>query len=76
MDLRFSTLGSSDFFEFKNVASRSFLVGKMSHQLGKKSKKYSRKHPFSESFREVLQGSFEKRYGFLDKIFKSIFWKF
>jgi len=37
----------------------------MSHELGKKSKKYSRKHPFSDSFEEVLQGSFEKRHGFL-----------
>ena len=66
MDLRFSTLGSSGFSSVKNVASRSFLVGKISHELGEKPKqKYSRKHPFSDSFREVLQSSFEKRYGFL-----------
>jgi len=30
-----------------------------------KIKKYSRNHFFSDSFQEVLQGSFEKRYGFL-----------
>ena len=39
--------------------------GKNESQTGGKIKKYSRKHPFSDSFREVLQGSFEKRYGFL-----------
>jgi len=46
----------------QNLASRSFLVGKMSHELGEKLKKYSRKHPFSDRFWRV---SFEKRYGFL-----------
>ena len=42
-----------------------FLWEKWDTSSGKNPKKYSRKHLFSDCFREVLQGSFEKRYGFL-----------
>ena len=67
-----SPLGSSSFFSRSKMWRHvDFFAKKMSHELRKKTKKNtknsSRKHPFSDSFWEVLHASFEKRYGFLKR---------
>jgi len=57
--------GQVGFFRSKMWPHIHFWWEKWATNWGKNKKKYNRKHPFSDSFREVLQGSFEKRYRFL-----------